>query len=301
VNRVKYDDCKRDPDIHGRLRYRLRHGPVWVTDFGFHHTGTPPAIPTHPQTTVGDPLDERLRAYMAQGLQSNRQRFANHVELVKAKKTIPGLRVLDIGCGGGLFLSMLQEQGAQVVGLELNGGRAEYARTMYGLQIENQPVESPDIQSKYQEYFDVVTLWDVIEHVAYPQTTLVKAKNLLKPDGYLFMDTPCRDSFYHRFGGISYAVTFGRFPTFLNIMYQGKSLLGHKQIFATEEMREILILSGFNPNLIEKRHELSFPYEFYLRKILRSPGVAKAMVPLAEGFFRFVKIRNKMIVVAQKA
>ena len=94
---MKYDDCKRYPDNHGRLRYRLRHGPVWVTDFGFHHTGTPPSIPTDAQTPVGDPLDERLRAYLEQGLHSNRRRFANHVELVKAKKTIAGLRVLDIG------------------------------------------------------------------------------------------------------------------------------------------------------------------------------------------------------------
>jgi SAM-dependent methyltransferase len=297
VKQVKYDDCKRSPDAHGRLAYRLRHGPVWVTDFGFHHTGTPPSIA---QTPVGNPLDESLRSYLEYGLHSNRQRFVNHVELVKANNTIPGLRVLDIGCGGGLFLSILQEQGAQVVGLEISRGRAEYARMVYNLNVETQPVEAADIQIKYQGYFDIVTLWDVIEHVAYPQTTLLKARNVLKPDGYLLMDTPCRDSFYHRFGALSYAATRGRLPTFLDIMYDGESLLGHKQIFSTKEMLDILHLSGFEPRSIEKRHELSFPYEFYLNKILRTRTVAKAMVPLIDALFRVVKIRNKMIVVAQK-
>ena len=297
---MKYDDCKRSPDARGRLRYRLRHGPVWVTDFGFHHTGTPPLIPTDAEMPLDDPLDERLRSYLEHGLHSNRQRFAYHVELVKAKKALPGLRVLDIGCGGGLFLSMLQQQGAQVVGLELSRGRAEYARTVYNLHVENRPVEDLEIQRKYREYFDVVTLWDVIEHVAYPQSTLMKARDILKQDGYLFMDTPCRDSFYHRFGEISYAATGGRLPTFLDIMYNGESVLGHKQIFSTEEMRDILLLSGFEPHLIEKRHELSFPYEFYIRKLLRSWAIAKALVPLVDVFFRFVKIRNKMVVVAQK-
>jgi SAM-dependent methyltransferase len=297
MNRVKYDDCKRSPDAYGRLRYRLRHGPVWVTDFGFHHTGIPPPIA---ETPVGDPLDERLRSYLEHGLHSNRQRFVNHVELVQANNTISGLRVLDIGCGGGLFLSMLQQQGAQVVGLEISRGRAEYARTIYNLRVETQPVESVDIQIKYREYFDVVTLWDVIEHVAYPQTTLSKVRNLLKRDGYLLMDTPCRDSFYHRFGALTYAATRGRLPTFLNIMYHGESLLGHKQIFSTNEMQDILLLSGFKPLLIEKRHELSFPYEFYLTKILRSWVLVKAMALLVDALFRIVKIRNKMIVVAQK-
>jgi SAM-dependent methyltransferase len=297
---MKYDDCKRFPDARGRLRYRLRNGPVWVTDFGFHHTGTPPSSPNDAQPPFGDPLDERQRSHLEQGLHSNRQRFANHVELVKAKKSIPGLRVLDIGCGGGLFLSMLQQEGAQVVGIELSRGRAEYARTSYNLHVETLPVESNEIQNKYQEHFDVVTLWDVIEHVAYPQITLVKAWTLLKYDGYLLMDTPCRDSFYHRFGAISYAATGGGFPTFLNIMYNANSLLGHKQIFSTEEMQDILFLSGFQAHLIEKRHELSFPYEYYLSRLLRSRAMAKATVPLVDAFFRFVKIRNKLIVVAQK-
>jgi hypothetical protein len=65
-------------------------------------------------------------------------------------------------------------------------------------------------------------------------------------------------------------------------------------------MRHILLLSGFDPLLIQKQHELSFPYEFYLRKVLRSLTMAKALTPVIDAFFRFARIRNKMIVVAQK-
>jgi hypothetical protein len=47
-------------------------------------------------------------------------------------------------------------------------------------------------------------------------------------------------------------------------------------------MRHILLLSGFDPLLIQKQHELSFPYEFYLRKVLRSLTMAKALTPVID-------------------
>jgi len=144
-----------------------------------------------------------------------------------------------------------------------------------------------------------VTLWDVIEHVNYPFQTLKCAANVLKAGGLLLIDTPCRDSFYHQSGELTYRLSGGRFPTFLNAMYSSH-LFGHKQIFSTSEMKELFISCGLDVVERQKFHELSFPYEFYLRKLLRSEGLVKLSLPVVRAFFRLFKIRNKMLVTGRK-
>jgi 2-polyprenyl-6-hydroxyphenyl methylase/3-demethylubiquinone-9 3-methyltransferase len=207
--------------------------------------------------------------------------------------------VLDVGCGGGLFLSLLKAEGAKVTGIELSDSRAHYASTIHGLEIHKRPIESDFWQKGYANHFDAVTLWDVIEHVNYPFQTLQCAANVLKQGGLLLIDTPSRDSFYHEVGETTYRLSGGRFPTFLNAMYSSH-LFGHKQIFSTSEMKELLLSCGLEVIDLQKFHELSFPYDFYLRKLLRSEALVKLSLPLVKTFFRMVKIRNKMLVIGRK-
>jgi 2-polyprenyl-6-hydroxyphenyl methylase/3-demethylubiquinone-9 3-methyltransferase len=208
--------------------------------------------------------------------------------------------VLDIGCGGGLFLFLLKREGAQVLGIELSDSRAHYAATKHALEIHKRPIESDFWQTGYKNYFDAVTLWDVIEHVNYPVQTLQCAANVLKPGGLLLIDTPCRDSLYHQVGEVTYRLSGGRFPTFLNAMYSSH-LFGHKQIFSTTEMKDIFTSSGLEVVELQKFHELSFPYEFYLKKLLRSQALVKASLPAVTAFFWLFKIRNKMLVIGRKS
>jgi 2-polyprenyl-6-hydroxyphenyl methylase/3-demethylubiquinone-9 3-methyltransferase len=207
--------------------------------------------------------------------------------------------VLDIGCGGGLFLSLLKDAGAQVMGIELSDSRAGYARTKHNLDVYKSPVESDFWQKNYENYFDAVTLWDVIEHVNYPLQTLKSAVHVLRKGGLLFIDTPCRDSFYHQFGTLTYRLSGGRFPTFLNAMYSSH-LFGHKQIFSRGEMKELFESVGLKVIELQKFHELSFPYDFYLKKLLRSEVLVKLSLPMVKAFFRLFKIRNKMLVIGSK-
>ena len=170
----KYDCCKRWPDRYGKLRYRLRHAQVWVSEFGFHHTGF---LDAHFEGQAARPLDDDLRRYLKRELQHNSQRFERQVQLVRESfGRLSDVGVMDIGCGGGLFLSKLREAGANVVGIEVDHGRAAYCREQR-LSIETEPVDDPKIQSRYRGAFDVVTLWDVIEHVNLPQDTIAKAAN----------------------------------------------------------------------------------------------------------------------------
>ena len=296
---MNIDAMKKHPAESARLTYKLRNANVYVSPDGFHFTDyLDPVEEISPEI---DPtqLTDQESAYIETQLQANAQKFRHQVEVFKKHLSISDARVLDIGCGGGLFLSLLKREGVNVVGIELSDSRAQYASTKHGLEIHKQSIENDFWQKDYANYFDAVTLWDVIEHVNYPFQTLQSAVNVLKKDGLLLIDTPCRDSFYHQVGETTYRLSGGKFPTFLNAMYSSH-LFGHKQIFSTREMKDLFTSVGLKVIELERFHELSFPYDFYLRKLFRSEFLVKLLLPPVRAFFALFKIRNKMLVIGTK-
>lgn len=299
MQREDIDTLKVDPAGHARLRYRLRNANVYVSPGGFHFTDyLDPVSEISPEIDASQ-LTSSESAYIETQLQANRQRFAHQVDVLRGHLPLREAKVLDIGCGGGLFLSLLGQEGAQVMGIELSDSRARYAATRHGLTVYKHPIESDFWQETFRDHFDAVTLWDVIEHVNFPRQTLQSAANVLKPGGLLLIDTPSRDSFYHQVGELTYRLSGGRFPTFLNAMYSSHRF-GHKQIFSTREMKELFTSCGLEIVRLEKFHELSFPYDFYLRKLLHSEKLVKASLPAVRAFFWLFKIRNKMLVIGKK-
>lgn len=296
---MNIDALKKHPAEAARLTYKLRNANVYVSPDGFHFINYLDPVEEISAEIDKSQLTEEEAAYIETQLQANAQKFQHQVDVFRKHLSVQNARVLDIGCGGGLFLSLLKQQGAQVLGVELSDSRAQYASLKHGLEIHKQPIESDFWQKGYASYFDAVTLWDVIEHVNYPGQTLQSAVNVLKPGGVLLIDTPCRDSFYHQAGELTYRLSGGKFPTFLNAMYSSH-LFGHKQIFSTQEMKDLFRSAGLNVVELQKFHELSFPYDFYLRKLLRSELLVKLLLPLVQAFFRVFKIRNKMLVVGKK-
>ena len=294
------DALKKDPAANARLRYRLRNANVYISQAGYHFIDYLDPVGEVSPEIDGSQLTDRELAYIETQLQANSQKFQHQVDVLKKHLPIKSANVLDIGCGGGLFLSLLKREGAKVLGIELSDSRAHYAATKHGLNIYKHPIESDFWQTGYKNYFDAVTLWDVIEHVNYPVQTLQCALNVLKPGGLLLIDTPSRDSLYHQVGEVTYRLSGGRFPTFLNAMYSSH-LFGHKQIFSSAEMKDIFASSGLEVVQLQKFHELSFPYEFYLKKLLRSESLVKYSLPAVRAFFWLFKIRNKMLVIGRKS
>jgi 2-polyprenyl-3-methyl-5-hydroxy-6-metoxy-1,4-benzoquinol methylase len=295
------DVLKQDPAAGARLVYRLKSANVYVSTAGYYFTDyLDPVKEISPEIDASQ-LTDTEAAYIETQLQANAGRFIHQVEILKKHLPLQNARILDIGCGGGLFLSLLKREApdAELSGIEPSDSRAQYATAKYGLEVHKQPIENDFWQSSYRTYFDAVTLWDVIEHVNYPLQTLQRAVEVLKPGGVLLIDTPCRDSLYHRTGELTYRLSGGRFPTFLNAMYSSH-LFGHKQIFSTAEMKELLERVGLEVLELRQFHELSFPYEFYLKKLLRSEALVRLSLPAVKAFFRFFKIRNKMLVIGKK-
>jgi 2-polyprenyl-6-hydroxyphenyl methylase/3-demethylubiquinone-9 3-methyltransferase len=293
------DALKRQPADKARLAYRLSNANVYVSLEGFHFIDYLDPVEEISADIDASRLTVQESGYIETQLQANFNKFKNQVETLTKYVLPQGAKVLDIGCGGGLFLSLLKQRGAQVTGIELSDSRAHYAKTKYGLAILKHPIESDFWQSGYAQRFDAVTLWDVIEHVNYPRRTLQCATNVLKPGGLLLIDTPCRDSFYHRFGALTYRLTRGKYPTFLNAMYSSH-LFGHKQIFSTSEMRKLFASVGLEVIALRKFHELSFPYEFYLKKLFKSQILINLLLPAVQVFFKIFKIQNKMLAIGRK-
>ena len=296
---MNIDERKRHPAEPTHLTYRLTNANVYVSPEGYHFTDYLDPIEELAPEIDASQLTETEFSYIESQLQANLNKFRSQAAILAKYLSPSGARILDIGCGGGLFLSLLKAQGAQVTGIELSDSRACYAQTKHGLEIYKIPIESGFWQRERAGHFDAVTLWDVIEHVNYPFQTLQCAANVLKPGGSLLIDTPCRDSLYHRFGELTYRLTGGRTPTFLNAMYSSH-LFGHKQIFSTTEMKQLFEEVGLQVVELRKFHELSFPYEFYLRKLFKSQALVKFLLPLVRIFFKIFRIQNKMLVVGRK-
>lgn len=293
------DALKQNPREGGRLTYKLKNANVYVSKSGFHFIDHLDPVEALPPEIDASQLTDEVAAYIETQLQANAKKFDNQANIVKQHLPLRNAKALDIGCGGGLFLSILRENGAEVVGIELSDSRAQYASSKHGLEIHKRPIESEFWQQKYANHFDAVTLWDVIEHVNFPMQTLQSAANVLKTGGSLLIDTPCRDSFYHRFGEFTYRLSGGRFPTFLNAMYSAH-LFGHKQIFSTGEMKQLFESVGLEVIDLHKFHELSFPYEFYLKKLFKSRLLVTLILPFVKVFFKVFKIQNKMLVIGRK-
>lgn len=110
-----------------------------------------------------------------------------HLSLRTIRRLRNGGALLDVGCSTGIFLNAARIN-FEVHGVEPSAWAAGFAKNSLNLKaVVNDTFENlvlPDA------YFDVVTLIDVIEHVADPRKTLQKACRLLKPGGLLYLVTP---------------------------------------------------------------------------------------------------------------
>ncbi len=102
-----------------------------------------------------------------------------------------GLRILDIGCGGGLLCEPMARLGATVIGADAAAGNIPVAQThakQSGLKIDYRHTTAEDLAAT-GEQFDIVLNMEVVEHVADPQEFLTVCQTLLKPGGLMICST----------------------------------------------------------------------------------------------------------------
>ncbi|MCZ4352050.1 bifunctional 2-polyprenyl-6-hydroxyphenol methylase/3-demethylubiquinol 3-O-methyltransferase UbiG [Roseovarius aestuarii] len=107
-----------------------------------------------------------------------------------------GLRILDIGCGGGLLAEPMARLGADVVGADAAEGNIPVATVhaeQSGLTIDYRHTTAEDLAAS-GEQFDVVLNMEVVEHVASPIDYLTACRQLLKPGGLHICSTLNRNA-----------------------------------------------------------------------------------------------------------
>ena len=114
---------------------------------------------------------------------------------------LSGLRVLDVGCGGGILSEALAERGASVLGIDLAESALQAAEEHRAGQAVEYRLESSRETAARGEVFDVVTCMEMLEHVADPAAVLRDIHALLKPGGWAFFSTINR-TFKARLGAV---------------------------------------------------------------------------------------------------
>jgi len=107
-----------------------------------------------------------------------------------------GLRILDIGCGGGLLCEPMARLGATVVGVDAGGSNIPVARAhaqQSGLDIDYRHTTA-EAMGDAGELFDVILNMEVVEHVADPLAYLTACQRLLKPGGLHLCSTINRNA-----------------------------------------------------------------------------------------------------------
>lgn len=114
------------------------------------------------------------------------------LQYVADRAPLRGVRVLDIGCGGGLLSEALAQAGADVTAIDLAPELVKVARLHAletGVSVDYRVQAAEDLAAEQPHSFDVVTCMEMLEHVPDPSAIIAACRTLLKPDGQLFLST----------------------------------------------------------------------------------------------------------------
>jgi SAM-dependent methyltransferase len=178
------------------------------------------------------------------------------IEGVCSLRSNLGGRWLDIGFGNGALLATAEEFGFDVVGIDM---REENVEKMQQMGFEALAIELTCYQPS--ALFDVISMADVLEHIAFPKAALLHAHSIMNDDGLLFLSMPNADSFLWR--------TLTK-----NLVNPYWGELEHYHNFGRRRLYKLLEECGFTP----KRYALSHRYRACMEVIAQKtalPGGAK--------------------------
>jgi SAM-dependent methyltransferase len=214
-------------------------------------------------------LDDRVYENESKG---RRLTALDHYKIVS--QSIKAGRILDVGCAYGSFLQVCSERGWEVVGIEPAERFCAKAKATLG---ERGEVICSTLQQALlpKDSFDVVTLWDVLEHVAEPVEFLRLCASLLKRGGFVFASVADLDSWQVRVLGSKWRLllpehfnyfnkeslqrcgelagltwnSFGRQPAFFSLGYIFYRLAQHK-VPGASTFRDLLSSVGCHSRVL---------------------------------------------------
>ena len=175
-----------------------------------------------------------------------------------------GKKLLDIGCAGGAFPVAARTAGFDAQGIEPSRWLSDYGRRTYNIDIRQGILERDTFP---KNSFDVISLWDVIEHVPEPHEILTTIHGLLGPQGYLWVNYP-------DIGSVVAKVLGWKWPFWLSV---------HLHYYVRATMQRQLERAGFEVQYIEPHwQQLQFGYVLQRASALVPP--IKALERLVTSF-----------------
>lgn len=218
------------------------------------------------------PLEEEVVKGYAEGheqgyVSQEKQRMVTFKKCLKeVEKFCDKGKILDMGCASGFFVKVAEDAGWQATGVEPNQWMVNWGRKKYGINLKQGTLK--DVKGG----FDVITMWDVLEHTSNPKQQLRLANEKLVEGGYLFVNIP-------DFGSIFSKILKRKWWFVLS---------NHLYYFTPRTLTEMLQKTGFK--LVKhKRHWQSLNYDYLVEMFnhLAGKGVGRY-------FYKFLKLLSKI-------
>jgi 2-polyprenyl-6-hydroxyphenyl methylase/3-demethylubiquinone-9 3-methyltransferase len=111
---------------------------------------------------------------------------------IESLRPMQGLRVVDVGCGGGILTEAMAARGADVLGIDLAPRSlkvAELHALESGARVRYELLAAEDLAAREPGTFDVVTCMEMLEHVPDPASTIKACAQMVRPGGWVFFST----------------------------------------------------------------------------------------------------------------
>lgn len=111
---------------------------------------------------------------------------------INQRSPVSGLKVLDIGCGGGILAEALATLGADVTAIDMGEAPLNIARLHQqksGLNIDYRQILAEQLATQEAGRYDIVTCLEMLEHVPKPASTIAACAELVKPEGHVYFAT----------------------------------------------------------------------------------------------------------------
>ena len=192
-------------------------------------------------------------------------KFTYRMEEIESLKPKKG-RLLDVGCSFGFFLDVARGRGWQPVGIDIGEHAVKFARNQLGLEVfvsdlRNAPASCRDV--------DVITLWNVVEHLDEPVVEFRHINSLLKPGGLVVFTTGDLGSYLAKLQGLRWRMFI---PPIHVVNYNATAVA------------KLLDQTGFS---LEAR-SVALPREALLKRLHLI------------GIFKALKLSDKMMIFARK-
>ena len=275
-----------------KLLYKLDEFSVFICPCGYKHLD--PCLDDVSQTLIYQSSEMLRKINPALG------NYYEYLEAVQGSKTekdyisvlnvlekmTSGRKMLDVGCGNGVFLSYAKKQGWEVKGLDSSKENAEDGRKRYGIEIESVPFES-FIENGMK--WDVITLWDLIEHPSNPGFFLDKTRELLTHDGVLVLATPNDRNILSFLACWIHKLTFGKLSMPVKKLYFWE----HASYFSPATLSALLEKYQFSVTKVVYTETDLDRYHFH--------PVLKLGLRCAVWIASFFSLQNRMIVFSKKS